>query len=496
MDPDSPDSHDEIIPNDEAGKKDLTANIIGAHPFSVRIFFGDDRQRAFLAGADGGSRQPGIQIVTTAAENLLINSYAISRAEFFRAAQNLGLDPRFLFNLACESNPQDYRDSLQKFARAAGKENIESQDNRALQGLKQAMDDSKSFGPSAIIRAVMAYLIQPDEGFSQPYGKLIGHVNHVLKNSGGNPRKEKVFKAISGLNEIAPEGIELWWIKEGSATLVFQVLVHLREERPSVKFAVNVAKDGTAASDELRQTYNDFLEFYRIDNSSAMEPLGGGSVEISTCRGREKTEILAAEWFSGHELHVYPRDATLHVWMDQTMNEGHPIPQDKSDHLWAEIVRIRARYTRDTPQGLLPISTHVNAGDHIVRENPNKEWQLLLIWARRPTASLPPGDYIVVTGLMPGAKVLGTDQDITVWWDKPGRSLESTRLGLSQAGLDDARILEIFKNAYAGSFAQFASEPEKMPYLASMVSGNPDKLREVFQRARNALGDFLGIASP
>ena len=311
MDSDNPKSNDQFTTIAAAGENDMTKEVLGAHPFSVKIFFGDDHHRAFVVGANGGLSQPGIQIVTTAAENLLISSYAISRAEFFGAARNLRLDPRFLFNLACESSPQDYRDQLQQIAKAAGKEGIEPRDSQALQGLKQSIDDTRSIGPRAIIRAAMAYLAQPDERLDKPYGTLISLVNHILENSGNNPRSEKVFRPIAEVNDIAPEGIELWWIKEGSTTLVFQVLVHLRDERPSVRFAINVAKDGTAASDELRQTYNDFVDFYRIDPASVMEPLGGGSVEIETWRGRQNLAILVAEWFNGHELHVYPHDPTL-----------------------------------------------------------------------------------------------------------------------------------------------------------------------------------------
>jgi hypothetical protein len=134
-----------------------------------------------------------------------------------------------------------------------------------LDALKHAIDEAGALGPQAIVRLAMAYLAAPDHRGHSAYGMLVEHVNRALTNPGRNPRSAASYGAIGGLEDIAPAGLRLWWVKEGSATIVFQVRVELRHERPPVRFVLNVAKDTTAAADELRRAHADFVDFYRME---------------------------------------------------------------------------------------------------------------------------------------------------------------------------------------------------------------------------------------
>jgi hypothetical protein len=159
------------------------------------------------------------------------------------------------------------------------------------------------------------------------------------------------------------------------------------------------------------------------------------------------------------------------------------------------MVRIRTQYTRVTPEGILPIDTRVNAGDYIFRQRGDDKWDVLLIWIRSPFVSMPPEDLIMIAGLMPGTKIFGHDfggsKNTTVWWDKPERALKAVYTGLSQASFEEAQIKEIFQRAYNGCFTEFAENPEQIPYLSDLSSGDSEELRRVFRRAKGVLAEYL-----
>lgn len=473
--------------------RDRTADVIGSHPFAVRILFGDERRPAYVVDERGAIGGPGVQVLTPLADRWLSRTAGVSMAELHAVAAHLAVDHRELLNLACQE-PGAYARRTQQLAAAAGRPALAASDSRVLQALKDAVDQAQGLGPKAIVRAAMAYLSQPAAPGGLPYGRLIGHINHVLTNPGANPRCGARHPPIQGIQDLAPEGLTLWWVKEGSATIVFQVRAALDGDRPPVRFVLNVAKDLTEAAAEVRRTHGDFTELYRMDPRSVMEPLGSADPALTTWRGKVPVAALAAEWFDGHELHVYEGSSQLYVWQDQHMGREHPIPLAVSDRIWEQVTRMRARYTRITPAGLLPIATHVNAGDYIFRERADGEWDVLLIWTRRAPAGVPPEEYVVLAGLLPGVSVFGGEVGRAVWWDQPARSLAALREGLAQAGLDAGQINALLRRCLEGVFARYAEEPEQLPHIGMVQAADPGEFRQVFQRAREAVAAHLAAA--
>ncbi|MEO8224076.1 MAG: hypothetical protein ABI661_04670 [Gammaproteobacteria bacterium] len=476
-----------------AAVRDATADIVGPQPIPIRVFFGDERLRAFSVDAAGNSPGPGVQAVTLATERALNELAAGGRVAVLRAAQNIGREFPFLLNLACQSPPGKFLERLPMLAAAAGQPGPAPADLQALEMLKQATDQAFALGPTAIIRAALAYLAAPDpaNGHDHPCGTLVSLVNQLATNAGNNPRLAAGPAPLRGLADLEAAGIELWWVKEGSATIVFQVLVPLAEGQPPVRFALNVAKDLSLAADELRQIWAEFVELYRIDPAFVMQPLRSGEATISTWRGALAVPLLAAEWFDGHELHVYEDGPQLYVWQDQRMGRSHPIPMEVSDRIWETMLRICARYTRVTARGLRPVWAHINAGDFIFRERPGGEWDVLLIWIRPPPLPDLPDEAGIVTALLYGTRAFGADRDTTVWWDQPARALAALDEGLRQAGLASDRVRELVQRALEGAFSSDAGPPAGMPYLPAVAPDEEEKLRGVFQRARGALEDYL-----
>lgn len=472
---------------------DRTADLIGSHPFAVRIQFGDDRRPAYVADERGVAEGPGVQVLTPLADNWLTRTAGVSLAELHAAADRLVVDHRLLLNLACQLDAGAYARRVQQLVSATGRAMPDPRDGQVLEGLKKAVDQAQGLGPQAIVRAVMAYLALPSAPGGPTYAVLVDHINHVLTNPGANPRGGARHPPIQGTQDIGPEGLTLWWVKEGSATIVFQVQAALTGGRPPVRFVVNVAKDLTEASAEVRQTHGDFTELYRMDPHSVMEPFGSADVTVTTWRGPVSVAALAGEWFDGHELHVYEGDSQLYVWQDQHMGREHPIPLPVSDRIWEQVTRMRAHYTRITPAGLLPIATHVNAGDYIFRERPDGEWDVLLIWSRRAPVGVPPGEYLVLAGLLPGVSVFGGEAGRAVWWDQPGRSLAALREGLAEAGLDPAQITGLLRQA-GSVFRQYAEHPEDLPHLTMVHAADPLEFRQVFHRAGAAVEAHLAGA--
>jgi hypothetical protein len=468
---------------------DATASIIGQHPFPVQVLFGDERLRAYQPDAAGRTLGPGVQVATVTVERALGAGQQAVRAALLGAAQRLGVDFPYLLNLACQSTPERFTERLGSLAAEAGA--LAPDDLKMAAALKAAVDDAVAIGPQAIVRAAMAHLSSPAVPGGPAWGTLFSHVNHVLTRRGDNPRRARAEAPMSGVEDIAAEGLELWWVKEGSATIVFQVLVRLRDGRPPVRLALNVAKDLKVAAEELRLTYADFVALYALDRAYVMEPLALGAARITTWRGELVVPVLVAEWFDGHELHVYETGPQLHVWLDQRMGKDHPIPEPVSERIWAEMFRICARYTRETSRGLRPVWAHINAGDFIFRERPGGEWDVLLIWIRQPPLPDMPDEALVVTALLAGTKAFGADRDVTVWWDQPALALESLHAGFRQAGLSETRITALFRQALEGPFTTWASSPERIPWLPSAAPDEVGKLRGVFQRARQALEDHL-----
>lgn len=471
--------------------RDRTPDVIGTHPFRVEVYFGDDRLRAYVADDRGAAGGPGVQVLTPAAESCLNRTFLVTVPDLHQVASALGTEFPHLLNLACMFGPAQFP---RRVSGPAGQAALMPRDSQLLDALKHSVDQAQALPPQAIVKAAMAYLASPVEPGGSPYGTLLGHLNHGLVNRGGNPRAERAWPPLASIQDIAPEGVQLWWVKEGSATIVFQVRVALTGGRPAMRFVVNVAKDLTLAAEELRQTWSDFRELYRMEPRLVMEPLGSGDVPVETPRGPGSAAVMAAEWFDGHELHVYEGSSQLYVWMDQRMVRSHPVPAHESDRIWEQVTRMRARYTRMTPNGLLPIATHVNAGDYIFRQNAGGEWDVLLIWARRPPPTVRPEDYVVLAGMLGGVNVFGSDEGKTVWWDQPERALRALRAGLAEAGLSEAQIQELLRQAHDGPFTTFEGHPEQMPYSSLVSTADHAELRQVFRRAKDALAACLGRA--
>ena len=465
--------------------RDPSADVFGLHPFRVSVTFGDFHAPAYAADDQGRVSGPGVQVLTPTAERKLYGESHVTPADLDRVAGRLGTDFPFLLNVACQANPARFAERMHGLAAAAGTA-IDAEDNAVLDALKSSVDHAQALGPRAIVAAAMAYLAAPLTPGGPAYGRLIEHVNRVLTNPGNNPRRGTPASAIAGVGDIAAEGIHLWWVKEGSATIVFQVRVPLAGPGPAVSFVINVAKDLTGAADELRRNHANFVEFHRIDPLSVMEPFGFGHAPVNTWRGPVEAAVLAGEWFDGHELHVYENGPRLHVWLDQHMGREHPLPDEGSDRVWEQMTRLRAHLTRVSPAGLQPIATHVNAGDYIFRQKADGTWDVLLIWMREPPAGLSPEDYVVVAAMLGGVNVFGSRVGKTVWWDQPELALDALCAGLQAAGLHSTHVHRLLERAHDGPFSAYAAHPEHLPY-ALAGTADPLELRAVFDRARATL---------
>jgi hypothetical protein len=464
--------------------------VVGKHPFAVRIFYGDTRSSAFIRDEHGRAAGPGVQIFTPATTTALDARPLTTRARLLQAAGALGVDLPWLLNTAGQVDPEGFTARMDRRAAAADRPGLQGEQRATLEQLKRAVDEAQALGPLAIVAAAMNHLA---DGPSR-YANLVDYINRALSIRRDRGTSEAPVVPVRSIEEISAAGMELWWVKEGSATIVFQVLVRLTGDRAPVRFALNVAKDLTAAAAELRRTFVDLTEIHRLDAGHVVQPLGHGTTSVRDWRGDVSVPLLAAEWFDGHELHVYPGSPRLHLWLDQEMSRDHPLPAEVSDEVWETMVRICARYTRVTPAGIVPLGAHINAGDFIFRQQENGRWQVVLIWCRPPPPASPPEDYVVLSALLAAGKAFGTDRDVTVWWDQPERALQALRAGLAEAGLDGRAIEQLLRRVHEGVFTEFADAPERIPYLAWIHSGDREELRRVFERARLALGEALARA--
>ncbi len=463
----------------------------GTHPFALQICFGDEQRRAYVPDGAGAVYGPGLQLLTNATEGLLAQAYGLSRAQIHDAACRLGVDLPYLLNVACQTPTERFAGRLRELAVRAGRAGLDGDDWRSLELFKSVIEQVQGLGPQVIVRAAISHLAAGAEPGGPPYGQLLGYVNRALAiHRDRAPGFDST--PLRGVEGIGAEGVQLWWIKEGSATIVFRVLVHLSGPRPPVAFALNVAKDLTAAGEELRRVGADLAELHQIDPRHVVRPFGTHSVTVANWRGPVTVPLLAAEWFDGHELHVYADSPLLHVWQDQRMGKDHPLAPEASDRVWETIVRLGARYTRTTPDGLLPLASHINAGDFIVRQRAADAWDIVLIWCRRMPPGAVPADFIVLAGLMAATRAFGPDCDRTVWWDQPERGLAAMRAGLEQAGLTPSQVGGILHRVHERLLATPPQELQQHPYLAQFDRGDRDEMRRVFARACAALGKAAG----
>jgi len=463
---------------------ELTDRMLGAHPFPVRVIFGDERRLAYARGPDGEVSGPGVQVMTAATE-MRVQSV---RGALLATLDALDLRFPYVLNVACQSPPQQFHERVQ--AAGAGGQGAEAQD--ALRLFKEAVDEAGALGPQAIVRAAVTHLADPVEPGGDAYGNLLRYVNCALGGEGRNARIKPAGEPVRRLDDLAPEGIDLWWVKEGSATIVFQVHVSLGGGRPPARFVLNVAKDLTGAAQELQQTYADFVALYGIEPAYVMQPFGLGVASIATWRGPVSVPVLAAEWFDGHELHVYGGSPRLHIWQDQHMGAEHPLPPEVSDRIWSDTIRIRARYTRRLAEAVVPIDVQIDAGDFIFRRRDDGGWDILLIWFRRPPPGVPGADFLVVNSLLAGATPYELEPEPTVFWDQPARALEALRLGLTEAGWEPVEINALLRAAWDGAFMGCEGRPERIAYLHYHGGADPGALHGAFQRARDLLKTALG----
>lgn len=469
---------------------DYTANAIGSHPFPVRVTFGDERDLAYVADGSGQPRGPGVQALTPDTERALGRMPGMNRPALHAAVARLGVDVAFALNVACQGPADRYLGRLREVAAQRGLPDIPAGDRPVLEALKAAVDSAAAIGPQAIVRAAMDFLARPSGPGAAPYGRLVELVDRLLRNPAGNPRRARAVASVASVTEISR--LELWWIKEGSATIVFKVGVGLAGGRPDVSFILNVAKDATGAAAEVREVHADFAAFFAMDPALVMEPLGQADVTVASWRGPTVLPVLAAEWFEGHELHVYEDGPQLHVWQDQHMGREHPLPTAVSDSIWRETVRMRARLTRRGPAGLLPVATQVNAGDYIFGRRGAEAWDVLLIWARRAPADVTPADFIVASALFAGVNIFGAEPGPTVWWDQPEPALAALREGLTGAGLRADEVATVFRAALDGVFARHAADPRGIEWLGLFATAGDASARQVFDRARAALAATAG----
>lgn len=150
---------------------------------------------------------------------------------------------------------------------------------------------------------------------------------------------------------VEPERLELWSVREGATSSVWRVAVSGRASSGPMVFALEVARDATAAAAELVAVAAELRRMHAHEPDRVVRLLGEGTVELELAGGPARIPVVVAEWFeSARELHVVDDGRWLAVDAFATCADGRQradgelLSPARSDELWAELVRMQTAH--------------------------------------------------------------------------------------------------------------------------------------------------------
>lgn len=465
--------------------------LVGTHPFPVRVFTGPDKEEVYVRGSSGKMRYPLMTLLGETVKREMGNDYAAH------------LSTELIDHLTT-ATPKEIRDRLNEQI-AKGSPDLKrktARDGETILRLKALVDRAGVLGSDMAVEAAVNHLVGPTSpGQGPSYARLIGYVNRALRGE-GNPRPRLVLSgSISSPQEI--KELDLWMVKQGDITHVFQAEVRLRNNA-KVRFVVNVAKDLELASVALTQAYQALSVNYAWDPRFVMEPYGIGVGQATFWNGKKEIPVFVGEWFDGFdELHLYSvNQGRFSVWQEHQTGIQKTLSRQESDRIWAAIVGIQALYSREKADGIVVSQVSVNGGDFVARQATDGSWQVLMVWDRSPgVQSMSETDpaSVLLGPLLPIALGDGRQLSPLILWGRPDWAIRAAY----HAWLDHARFRSQPENNARRRFLAMARRaeqitlpalllhPESLPLWSGLSPADRARLSSEVTAAQQALIRFL-----
>ncbi len=384
---------------------------------------------------------------------------------------------------------------------------------------KGILDTAGVWSVTDALLGTIAYLSKPGKR-NHPHGTLVHRINHVLTNPLRNPRVQETFPEIELVDQIdAEKGLELWFVKLGEVTDVVEVLVHLRRGQ-QVRFGINVARDGTAATQELKKAFGTSMAHFMFDPAHVVEVFEMGL--LSDPKKRHALGIMLSEWADGYEeFHSYPEHQGLvRIWTAEhpaSEGAGGPtISPAASRGVWRHAIWLPAYYAQFVQPGRVWLSRlFLNSGDLV--GVPPENWAseetppILKIWDRSSGPNqLYGAEFLVFNALLQLAQHRTEEGQFQYFFvDDPGFALDALEDGMrahvarvaqlpdwrwSIKGADpDARVREVFQAAHR-AFPTLLAQPELLPDWDIFTEEVRDQALEVLRRGQTELARrFSGL---
>lgn len=285
------------------------------------------------------------------------------------------------------------------------------------------------------------------------------------------------------------ETCELWSVKEGHTSSVWQATVRFVGYESQLKFALNVARD-LRAGEELVGTDQQLRKLYALDPEGVVEVLATDTVEIKSDKESWTVPVDALRWLnSAVELHVLPDPGTgcgrfiLVDWFlsptdspggMQTMFGSGPIIE-LSDQIWSCALWHLLAQSEFTDHTVVRIpQTEINEGD----------W----VWNGRDTVLVAVSDEEIRLPLGAAAYyfllLYARQGDRRVHWGNLQRALQT----ILQAERHMPPITSRLEEWLRAALATPTQELERLGVVADSISAALAAsarvvLREAFQRA-------------
>ena len=452
--------------------------LIGTHPFPVRVFLGPSREEVYVQDSTGSMRYPQMTLLGQAVKVRMGNDYAAH------------LDPALIYHLTTAAPKDIEQQSVPR-------------DRKVLMKLKGLIDQAGVTSSDVAVEAAVNHLVGPFSPDGKPsYARLIGYVNKALRAE-GNPRERLVFStSISSPKEVA--AFELWMVKEGDITHVFQAEVSLHDGL-KVRFAVNVSKDLAEASLSMQQAYHTMRADYTWDPRFVMEFYGLGVGQATFWNGKKEVPVSVGEWLDGFdELHLYQtHQGRFSVWQQHRTGNYETLSRPESDRIWESVVGIQSLYSREEPGGIVVSQTSINAGDFVARRKPDGSWQIILIWDRGK-GPMPQGadsSSIVMSSILPMAWDFGQGSSSSplIFWGRPDMAIRAAY----RAWLDHARyrsesmlfvrkrFLDLAHRVNQVAIPSLFENRDRLPYWNELGPVEQSRMLLELHNTQNALAAFL-----
>ncbi len=452
--------------------------LIGTHPFPVRVFLGPNREEVYIRDSSGSMSYPQMTLLGQAIKIRMGNDYAAH------------LNPGLIYHLTT-ATPKDIE-----------KQSV-PRDRKVLMKLKGLIDQAGVTSSDMAVEAAVNHMIGPFSPDGKPsYARLIGYVNKTLRAE-GNPRERLVFStSISFPKEVA--ALDLWMVKEGDITHVFQAEVRLRDGLKA-RFAVNVSKDLAESSLLMQQAYHTMRADYTWDPRFVMELYGLGVGQATFWNGKREIPVSVGEWLDGFdELHLYnAHQGRFSVWQEHRTGSYETLSRPESNQIWESVVGIQALYSREEPGGIVLSQISINAGDFVARRRPDGSWQVILVWDRGK-GPIPQGvdpSAIVMSSILPMAWDPGESSSSAslIFWGRPDLAVRAAY----RAWLDHARyrsenvrfvrkrFLELAHRVKQVAIPGLFENRARLPYWNEQNPVDQRRMLLELQNTQNALATFL-----